>query len=290
MGLSGRTPPASGTAIASHSVGSDPAENRSDRSESAEQDRSAERWDGCSGVGFRVQRTACRNPPRAGGSRRIPCRGIEKKHLPGDREETLAGGSRRIPCRGIEEGPSPGGSCGPPASQSRRRARRSAGAPAADPIGSDRIISCPIGSDRIGSLRNGTERSPNAPFRPEREQIPPVWSGIGAGLERNWSGVEASLERVWSGIEAGLKWVWSGVEPSLERVLKRLWSGPCAALERARASSKMSSRSSEATDVSPPLRVITSHFSGVVTTICVSASSFLLSCMSPVSSRTWLRV
>lgn len=37
---------------------------------------------------------------------------------------------------------------------------------------------------------------------------------------------------------------------------------------------------------SPPLRVMTSHFSGVVTIICVSASSFLLSCMSPVSSRT----
>ncbi len=37
---------------------------------------------------------------------------------------------------------------------------------------------------------------------------------------------------------------------------------------------------------SPPFRVMTSHFSGVVTIICVSASSFLLSCMSPVSSRT----
>jgi hypothetical protein len=36
----------------------------------------------------------------------------------------------------------------------------------------------------------------------------------------------------------------------------------------------------------PTLRVMTSHFSGVVTIICVSASSFLVSCMSPVSSRT----
>lgn len=37
---------------------------------------------------------------------------------------------------------------------------------------------------------------------------------------------------------------------------------------------------------SPPLRVITSHFSGVVTIICVSIISCLLSCMSPVSSLT----
>jgi hypothetical protein len=34
------------------------------------------------------------------------------------------------------------------------------------------------------------------------------------------------------------------------------------------------------------LRVMTSHFSGVVTIICVSASSFLVRLMSPVSSRT----
>ena len=48
----------------------------------------------------------------------------------------------------------------------------------------------------------------------------------------------------------------------------------------------MSRRSADATDTSPPLRVMTSHFSGVVTIICVSSSSFLLSCVSPVSSRT----
>ena len=37
------------------------------------------------------------------------------------------------------------------------------------------------------------------------------------------------------------------------------------------------------------LRVVTSHFSGVVTIICVSMSSFLVSCMSPVNSRTTRR-
>eukprot|EP00200_Dunaliella_tertiolecta_P000137 CAMPEP_0202363946 /NCGR_PEP_ID=MMETSP1126-20121109/15536_1 /ASSEMBLY_ACC=CAM_ASM_000457 /TAXON_ID=3047 /ORGANISM="Dunaliella tertiolecta, Strain CCMP1320" /LENGTH=81 /DNA_ID=CAMNT_0048958461 /DNA_START=121 /DNA_END=366 /DNA_ORIENTATION=+ len=48
----------------------------------------------------------------------------------------------------------------------------------------------------------------------------------------------------------------------------------------------MSSFTKDAMLTSPPLRVMTSHFSGVVTIICVSASSFLVSCMSPVSSRT----
>src|ERR1700761_7664360 len=33
-------------------------------------------------------------------------------------------------------------------------------------------------------------------------------------------------------------------------------------------------------------RVTTSHFSGVVTMICVSATSAFVNCMSPVSSRT----
>ena len=48
----------------------------------------------------------------------------------------------------------------------------------------------------------------------------------------------------------------------------------------------MSSRSEDATLTSPPFRVITSHFSGVVTIMCVSSISFLVSCVSPVSSLT----
>lgn len=48
----------------------------------------------------------------------------------------------------------------------------------------------------------------------------------------------------------------------------------------------ISSRTAPATAASPPFRVITSHFSGVVTIICVSSISFRDSCMSPVSSRT----
>lgn len=39
--------------------------------------------------------------------------------------------------------------------------------------------------------------------------------------------------------------------------------------------------------MSDPLRVMTSHFSGVVTIICVSSISRFVSCMSPVSSRTF---
>jgi hypothetical protein len=42
----------------------------------------------------------------------------------------------------------------------------------------------------------------------------------------------------------------------------------------------------DATETSPPLRVMTSHFSGVVTIIVVSSSSFFVSCVSPVSSLT----
>mmetsp|Transcript_15707 Transcript_15707/g.53639 ORF Transcript_15707/g.53639 Transcript_15707/m.53639 type:complete len:336 (-) Transcript_15707:647-1654(-) len=62
-------------------------------------------------------------------------------------------------------------------------------------------------------------------------------------------------------------------------------TGPRSSFRRC-TSSMMSRRTRLATLASPPLRVMTSHFSGVVTMTCVSASSRLLSCMSPVSSRT----
>ena len=51
-------------------------------------------------------------------------------------------------------------------------------------------------------------------------------------------------------------------------------------------SSMMSSFTVAATATSPPFLVITSHFSGVVTIIWVSAISRLLNCMSPVNSFT----
>ena len=51
-------------------------------------------------------------------------------------------------------------------------------------------------------------------------------------------------------------------------------------------SSRISSFTFSASAFSPFLRVITSHFSGVVTITCVSAISCRVSCMSPVSSRT----
>ena len=48
----------------------------------------------------------------------------------------------------------------------------------------------------------------------------------------------------------------------------------------------ISNRTDCTSDPSPAFRVMTSHFSGVVTMIWVLAISALVSCMSPVSSRT----
>ena len=64
-------------------------------------------------------------------------------------------------------------------------------------------------------------------------------------------------------------------------------TGPRSSFSRC-TSSMMSSLSDDATLTSPPLRVITSHFSGVVTIMCVSSISFFVSCVSPVSSLTWI--
>ena len=62
-------------------------------------------------------------------------------------------------------------------------------------------------------------------------------------------------------------------------------TGPRSSFSKC-TSSIISSRSVAAAETSPPLRVITSHFSGVVTSMVVSSSSFFDSCVSPVSSRT----
>lgn len=73
-----------------------------------------------------------------------------------------------------------------------------------------------------------------------------------------------------------------GPTPTCRRVRATSVSmtGPLSSFSRC-TSSMIRSLTRDATATSPPLRVITSHFSGVVTIICVSASSLLLSCMSP---------
>lgn len=73
------------------------------------------------------------------------------------------------------------------------------------------------------------------------------------------------------------------------RAMSVSMTGPRSSLSRC-TSSMIRRRTAAATATSPPLRVMTSHFSGVVTIICVASSSRLDSCMSPVSSCTTMPV
>mmetsp|Transcript_23808 Transcript_23808/g.77830 ORF Transcript_23808/g.77830 Transcript_23808/m.77830 type:complete len:351 (-) Transcript_23808:1019-2071(-) len=61
-------------------------------------------------------------------------------------------------------------------------------------------------------------------------------------------------------------------------------TGPRSSLSK--CTSSMTSKPTDWTIPSEPLRVVTSHFSGVVTMSCVACSSRFVSCMSPVYSRT----